>query len=93
MTEILATLGAMLLGFLAVVLATVFVSVLRAGPSEVAYLRRKDYGFRPWFAGALPKTSRGATMRELEGVELKAEKGRLSHARPTRALSAELPTL
>jgi len=90
MNELLFTALATLLGFLAIILATVFFSVLKAGPKEIAYLRRKRYGLGPWFNGSLPKTSRGATMRELEGIELKAANGRLVHARQTRAPSSEL---
>lgn len=90
MNEIVATFGAIFLGFLSIILATVFFSVLRSGPAEVSQLRRKDYGLRPWLSGDLKKPARGATMRELEGLELKAKDGKLTHARRTRAPSAEL---
>lgn len=90
MNEVVATLGAIFLGFLSIILATIFFAVLRSGPAEVAQLRRKHYGLRPWFSGDLKKPARGATMRELEGLELKAKNGKLSHARRTRAPSSEL---
>lgn len=90
MNELIATIGAILLGFLAIILLTVFLRVVRAGPAEIAQLRRKDYGIKPWLAGDLKRPARGATMRELEGIELKASKGKLTHARRTRAPSVEL---
>lgn len=90
MSDLAATFGAIFLGFLSIILGTVFFSVLRSGPAEVAQLRRKHYGLRPWMAGDLKKPSRSATMRELEGLELKAKSGRLIHARRTRAPSYEL---
>ena len=90
MYDLFATFGAILLGLISLVVLTVFLSVLRGGPSEISYLRRKDYGLKPWVTGALRKPARGATMRELEGIELKSRGGRLSHARRTRAPSSEL---
>ncbi|MBT2185541.1 hypothetical protein [Sphingobium nicotianae] len=90
MNEVAATVGAILLGFLAIILLTVFLSVLKAGPSEVSHLRRKDYGLKPWMSGEMRKATKGATMRELEGIEMKASRGRLVHARKTRAPSPEL---
>lgn len=90
MNELFATIGAILLGFLAIILFTVFFRVARSGPAEISQLRRKDYGIKPWLAGDLKRPARGATMRELEGIELKASNGRLTHARRTRAPSSEL---
>lgn len=90
MNEVVATFGAILLGCLAIILFTVFLAVWRAGPAEISQLRRKDYGLRPWVSGTMRKPARGATMRELEGIELKASAGKLSHARRTRAPSSEL---
>ena len=88
--QIAATIIAVLFGFLAVILATVFVSAFRSGKQDIARLRRKRYGLRTWAAGGLPRTTSGATMHELEGIELKAQGGKLVHVRQTRAPSAEL---
>lgn len=88
--QIAATIIAVLFGFLAVVLSTAFVTAMRNGSKEIAQLRRKRYNFQTWAAGSLPKTAPGATMHELEGIELKAESGKLVHVRQTRAPSAEL---
>lgn len=88
--QIAATIIAVLFGFLSVILATVFVSAFRSGRQDVARLRRKRYGLRTWAAGGLPRTTSGATMHELEGIELKAQGGKLVHVRQTRAPSAEL---
>jgi hypothetical protein len=90
MYDLIATFGAILLGLVSLVVLTVFLSVLRGGSGEIAYLRRKDYGLKSWATGALRKPARGATMRELEGIELKSRGGTLSHARRTRAPSSEL---
>lgn len=90
MYELIATFGAILLGLLSIILATVFLSVLKSGPRDIAYLRRKDYGLKSWASGSLQKPARGATMRELEGIELKSSGGKLRHARRTRAPSSEL---
>lgn len=90
MYDLFATFGAILLGLLSLVVLTVFLRVLKAGPGEVAYLRRKDYGLKSWASGSLHKPARGATMRELEGIELKSRGGTLNHARRTRAPSSEL---
>lgn len=84
MYDLIATFGAILLGLVSLVVLTVFLSVLRSGPGEIAYLRRKDYGLRSWVTGALRKPARGATMRELEGIELKSRGGTLNYARRTR---------
>jgi hypothetical protein len=88
--QIAATVIAVLFGFLAVVLSTAFVAAMRNGSKEIGQLRRKQYNFEAWAAGSLPKTTPGATMHELEGIELKAEGGKLVHVRQTRAPSAEL---
>lgn len=88
--QIAATIVSVLFGFLAVILATVFVSALRSGKQDIARLRRKRYGLRTWVSGSLPSTTFGATMHELEGIELKAKGGKLVHARQTRAPSSEL---
>lgn len=53
-------------------------------------MRLKQYSLTNWAAGSLPDTSSGATMHELEGIELKAKAGQLVHVRQTRAPSSEL---
>lgn len=88
--QIAMTILAVLFGFLAVILTTVFLSAVRGGKKEITRLRRKQYGVRTWAAGSLPKTMTGATMHELEGIELKAQAGHLVHVRQTRAPSSEL---
>jgi hypothetical protein len=88
--QIALTILAILLGFLSVILGTLFFSAFRGGKKEITRLRRKRYGLRTWAAGSLPSTSSGATMHELEGLELKAKAGKLVHVRQTRAPSAEL---
>lgn len=90
MYQLMATFGAIMLGLLSLILLTVFLAAAKSGPGEVSYLRRKNYGLRAWASGSLQKPARGATMRELEGVELKSSGGRLNHARRTRAPSSEL---
>lgn len=88
--QIAATIVAVLFGFLAVILAAAFWSAMRSGKQEIARLRRKRYGLRTWASGSLPRTAMGATMHELEGIELLAENGKLVHARQTRAPSTEV---
>ena len=88
--QIAATIIAVLFGFLAVILAVTFLGAMRSGKQEIARLRRKRYGLRTWASGSLSSTTLGATMHELEGIELMAEDGRLVHARQTRAPSAEV---
>ena len=83
MYDLIATFGAILLGLVSLVVLTVFLSVLRGGSGEIAYLRRKDYGLKSWATGALRKPARGATMRELEGIELKSRGGISSHKEVT----------
>jgi hypothetical protein len=88
--QIVYTLGAVFFGFLSVILATLFLSALRGGRKEITRLRRKQYGLKPWASGGLPNTTNGATMHELEGIEMKAHAGKLVHVRQTRAPSSEL---
>ncbi|WP_157088912.1 hypothetical protein [Novosphingobium capsulatum] len=90
MNELIGTVGAIVFGFVALILLTVFVSVIKTGSSEISQLRRKDYGLKPWISGSMRRPARGATMRELEGIELKSSGGQLKHARRTRAPSPEL---
>lgn len=87
--QIVATIVSVLFGLLAVIFGTAFFGALTRGRREIARLRRKNYGLRTWAAGSLPRTSLGATMHELEGIELKADGNRLVHIRQTRAPSAE----
>lgn len=79
----------MLFGFLAVILMTVFVSVLRAGPGEVSYWRRRNYNLKSWATGSVLRVERGATMHEYDGMEVKASGGTIAHVRQTRAPSSE----
>lgn len=90
MTSLLATAAALFLGSTAILLGTVFVGIFRAGPSEVSFMRRKGYGVRPWATGSLPSVRRGTTASELEGLEMRAENGRLVSVRRTRAPSTEI---
>lgn len=90
MSDILLALAATLVACFAVLVAVAFVRVLRSGPGKVSYLRRKDYGLRPWATGSLSKTASGSTLHELEGLELKASGGRLSYVRQTRAPTADI---
>lgn len=89
MSESLATALSIFFGLLAVVIGTAFVSVLRSGPGEIGYLRRKGFGWRSWMGGSLPKTMTGASASELEGLEMKAVDGKLVWARRTRTPSSE----
>jgi len=88
--QIALTILAIFFGFLAVILGTLFLSAVRNGRREIKRLRRKRYGVQSWAAGSLPATTMGATMHELEGLELKAKGGELVHIRQTRAPSSEL---
>jgi len=90
MTDLFYALISTILAFLAVLVAIAFWRVFRAGPGKVSYLRRKQYGLRRWATGALPKTSRGSTLCELEGMELQASGGKLSYVRQTRATTSEV---
>ena len=90
MTELLLALASTALFGFALLMAAAFWRVLRAGPGRVAYLRRKHYGLWAWASGQLPKTSDGTTVHELEGLELKATRGRLTYVRRTRAPTAEI---
>ncbi len=90
MTEFLYFLLSTFFACLAVLFSVAFFRVLRAGPGKVSYLRRKRYGLAAWATGGLPKTSGGTTLHELEGLELKASGGRLSHVRRTRATTSEV---
>jgi hypothetical protein len=90
MTEILLTLLSAFLVCVTIFMAVTFLRVLRAGPRKMSYLRRKHYGVKAWAMGALPKTTVGTTVHELEGLELKARGGRLEHVRQTRATTAEI---
>jgi hypothetical protein len=90
MTDLLFAVASTLSAFVAVLVAVAFWRVLRAGSGKVSYLRRKRYGLSVWATGALPKTARGSTLHELEGIEMKASGGRLSYVRQTRAVTSEL---
>lgn len=90
MTEILFALVSTLVACVAVFMSVAFYRVLRAGPRKVSYLRRKRYGLRAWATGALPKTTNGTTVHELEGLELKSRGGRLQFVRQTRATTSEV---
>ena len=90
MTEIVYALVSTLAACVAVFMSVAFLRVLRAGPRKVSYLRRKRYGLQAWATGDLPKTTSGTTVHELEGLELKSEKGRLSFVRQTRATTSEV---
>jgi hypothetical protein len=90
MTEVLYATISTFFACAAVVFSVAFVRVLRAGPGKVSYLRRKRYGLAAWATGALPKTAKGTTLHELEGLELKASGGRLTHVRQTRATTSEV---
>lgn len=90
MTELLYALASALFASVAVFVSVAFWRVLVAGPRKVSYLRRKHYGLAAWATGALPKTSANTTVHELEGIELKARKGRLVHVRQTRATTSEI---
>lgn len=83
--DIVATIAATFLGFASVIVIIVTYRVIVAGPSRVSQLRRKRYGLTAWFSGGLPKTGIGTTVHELEGVEMKACRGRLVAVRQTRA--------
>lgn len=87
--QIVATIAAVLFGFLAVILATAFVNAAMSGKKEIARLRRKSYGLRTWAGGSLQRTTLGATMHELEGIELMADGQQLVHVRQTRAPSSD----
>lgn len=88
--QIAYSIAAVFFGFLSVILMTVLVSALRNGKKEITRMRLKQYSLTNWAAGSLPDTSSGATMHELEGIELKAKAGQLVHVRQTRAPSSEL---
>ncbi len=90
MTELFYTLISTLLACFAVFVSVAFVRVLKAGPGKVSYLRRKRYGLWAWATGDMPKTTAGTTVHELEGIELKAYKGRIVHVRQTRATTSEI---
>lgn len=90
MTEILFALVSTLVACVAVFVSVAFYRVLRAGPRKVSYLRRKRYGLHAWATGALPKTTNGTTVHELEGLELKSRGGRLHFVRQTRATTSEV---
>lgn len=90
MMDLLFAFASVLIAFVAVLVSVAFWRVLRAGPGKVSYLRRKRYGLAAWATGGLPKTSRGSTVHELEGIEFKARGGRLSYVRQTRATTSEI---
>jgi hypothetical protein len=90
MTEIFFALVSVALACIAVFVAVAFMRVLFGGRKKISYLRRKHYGFIAWATGALPQTSAGTTVHELEGLELKAWKGRLVYVRQTRATTSEV---
>lgn len=90
MSDTVATLLAVFFGFVSVVIGTAFVSVLRSGPGEIGFMRRKGFGWRSWLGGSLPKTASGASASELEGYELKAVDGTLVWARRTRTPTSEI---
>ena len=90
MYDLIATFGAILLGLVSLVVLTVCRKALTGGDGEREYVPRKDYCLTAGATAALRKPARGATMRELEGIELKSRGGTLSHARRTRAPSSEL---
>lgn len=89
MLEFLSAILAAALGWLAIIMTVAFWRVLRRGPGKVAYLRRKQYGLKAWLTGGLPKMNRGATVHELEGIELQATDGRLTYVRQTRTTTSE----
>lgn len=90
MIEIAYAFASTLLACAAIFVALAFLRVLRAGRRKISYLRRKEYGLTAWATGALPKTSGGTTIHELEGLELKACKGELVYVRQTRATTSEV---
>lgn len=90
MNEIVLALLSTLLAFAAVLVSVAFLRVMKAGVGKVSYLRRKRYGLAAWATGGLPRTSRGTTVHELEGMEIKALRGRLSYVRQTRATTSEV---
>lgn len=90
MSDLFYALASTLFACVAVFVAVAFWRVLWAGPRKVSYLRRKRYGLTAWATGALPKTSAGTTVHELEGIEMKARNGRLVHVRQTRATTSEI---
>jgi hypothetical protein len=90
MTEIALTVTSIVFACIALFIAVAFLRVFKSGRRKISYLRRKHYGLSAWAAGALPKTTTGTTVHELEGLELKAKNGRLIHVRQTRAATSEV---
>jgi len=90
MSDPLATIAAILLGFVTVVISTAFFSILRSGPGEIGYMRRKGFGLTSWLAGSLPNSGEGASAGDIEGIEMKARDGRLEWVRRTRTPTSEI---
>lgn len=90
MLEIFYAFLAAALGWLAIIMMVAFWRVMLRGSGKIAYLRRKQYGLKAWATGGLPKMNRGATLHELEGIELQATDGRLTYVRQTRTITSEI---
>lgn len=66
--------------FLVVLLRSVF-----AGSGRITEYRRRRYGLKAWWQGAVPRTHPGTTAHEFEGIKILAHGNKIVDAKRTRA--------
>lgn len=78
------------LGCVAVLIATVLWKVIFEGPSEIRKLRRMGWGLSAYTRANLEKQNPGSTIDVIEGIELMADGDRIESVRQTRTISGEI---
>jgi hypothetical protein len=78
------------LGCVAVLVATVLWKVALEGPGGIRKFRKMGYGVSSYARADLKKQGGGSTIDVIEGLELMADKDRLQSMRQTRTISGEI---